>query len=83
VLGFRWRRTCISRGSRDAGLAGLAPLRVEVAVGGMDGGGVLGGRASIDGGEQRGRRVGDLRRDNLSINRTVHQNNLWTPTVGS
>jgi hypothetical protein len=46
VLGFRWR-TCISRrGSR----AGLASPRVEVAVGGMDGGGV--GRADVDGGAE-------------------------------
>jgi hypothetical protein len=47
VLGFRWRRTCILRGSREVG---LASSRVGIAVGGVDGGGVLGGSAGVDGG---------------------------------
>jgi hypothetical protein len=53
--------------------------RVGVAVGGMDGGGVLGGSAGVDGGSvlmagSRGEEGGGIRDATIILDRTVHQN---------
>jgi hypothetical protein len=63
----------------DAGLAGLASPRVGVVVGGVDGGGVLEGRAGVDGGStlmagSRGEEGGGIRSATIKLGRTVHQN---------
>jgi hypothetical protein len=43
----------------------------------ITGSALVAARRRVDGGEQRGRWVG------RGIGRTVHQNNLWTPTIAS